>query len=303
MAMMDRVEQFLGYLSVEKAYSGNTIAAYRNDLAQFVAYLEKQAPSKPEDWRQVHKETLVAFILHMREREYTASTVARKIAAVKSLFHFLVAEGYLKDDPTATLDSPRLKKRLPRTLSHEDVDRLIEQPSKYATPKGYRDRALLEMLYATGMRVTEIVTLKLGDVNMASGSVRVTHGKGRKERIIPIHPQAVEALEEYLQKGRIHMAKSSAEQSVFLNNQGKGLTRQGLWLIIKQYVDEVGISHEVTPHTLRHSFATHLLSRGAKLPDVQKLLGHANVSTTQIYTHVTNDRLREAYDDAHPRAK
>lgn len=301
--MMDRVEQFLDFLNVEKAYSANTIAAYKNDLTQFVSFLEAHAHPRPSSWEQVNKQMMVDYILHMREREYTASTVARKIAAVKSHCHFLVSEGHLSDDPTATLDSPRLKKRLPRTLSIRDVDRLVEQPSKYVTPKGFRDRALLEMLYATGMRVTEIVTLRLTDVNLASGSVRVTHGKGLKERIIPIHERAVEAIEAYLQKGRIHLAKDPTQKFLFLNNQGKPLTRQGLWLIVKQYVDEVGISRDVTPHTLRHSFATHLLSRGAKLPDVQKLLGHVNISTTQIYTQVTNERLREVYDEAHPRAR
>lgn len=299
--MLQEVEEFLSYLRVERGYSPNTLVAYRNDLMQFVDFVGGRTPTAA--WGAVDKDLIVRFVMFLKEREYASSSVARKLAAVKSFFHFLAQEGRIKEDPATTLDSPRLGKRLPKTLTRKEVDQLLEAPGTGDDPKTLRDRALLELLYATGMRVTELVSLSLNDVNLASGSVRVVHGKRRKERIIPVHPRALEAIEAYLQRGRIHLVKVPNEQSVFVNFQGKPLTRQGLWLIIKQYVEEAGISKIVTPHTLRHSFATHLLTGGAKLPDVQKLLGHANVSTTQIYTHLTKEELRNAYDNAHPRAK
>ena len=300
--MQVKVEEFLTFLRIEKGYSGNTLAAYENDLTQFVAFLGSLA-APLTNWKSVTKDVLIRYLMYMKEREYATSSVARKLAAIKSFFHFLVREGHLKEDPTATLDSPRLRKRLPKTLTRTEVERLLNEPAKHEDPKGLRDRALLEILYATGMRVTELVSLNMNDVNLASGSVRVLHGKRQKERILPIYPRAIEALDSYIQRGRIHLVKDAKEQALFVNFQGKPLTRQGLWLIIKQYVEDAGISRAVTPHTLRHSFATHLLTGGAKLPDVQKLLGHANVSTTQIYTHLTGDELREAYDEAHPRSK
>jgi len=300
--MQEKVEEFLTFLRVEKGYSGNTLAAYQNDLTQFVAFLQS-LPTPMTAWKSVNRNVLVKYLMHMKEREYATSSVARKLAAVKSFFHFLVREGHMREDPTATLDSPRLRKRLPKTLTRTEVERLLDEPAKHEDPKGLRDRALLEILYATGMRVTELVSLNMNDVNLASGNVRVLHGKRQKERIIPIYPRAIEALDAYIQRGRIHLVKDAKEQALFVNFQGKPLTRQGLWLIIKQYVEDAGISRTVTPHTLRHSFATHLLTGGAKLPDVQKLLGHANVSTTQIYTHLTGDELREAYDEAHPRSR
>ncbi len=301
--MRKKVEEFLTYIRVEKAYSDNTLAAYQNDLNQFVAFLEAQKGMPIYDWKQVTRDTLISYLMHLKQREYASSSVARKLAAVRSFFHFLRREGHITEDPTATLDSPRLRKRLPKTLTKKEVERILAEPAKSETPKAQRDRALLELLYATGMRVTELVSLKMNDVNLATGTVRVVHGKRKKERIIPIHRRAVEALETYIKRGRIHLAKDPDEQALFVNFQGKPLTRQGLWLIIKHYVEEAGITKHVTPHTLRHSFATHLLTGGAKLPDVQKLLGHANVSTTQIYTHLTGEELRNAYDEAHPRSK
>lgn len=301
--MMEKVEEFLTYLRIEKAYSANTLAAYENDLTQFTTHLESKTDRPISDWSAVTKDDILGYLSYMRSREYASSSIARKLAAIRSFFHFLVREGHIQEDPSATLDSPRLRKRLPKTLTRREVERLLAEPAKGESAKALRDRALLELLYATGMRVTELVSLRLGDVNLASGTVRVVQGKRRKERIIPIHQRAVEALEEYTQKGRIQLVKDSKEPALFVNFQGKPLTRQGLWLIIKHYVEEAGITKAVTPHTLRHSFATHLLTGGAKLPDVQKLLGHANVSTTQIYTHLTGEELRTAYNEAHPRSK
>jgi len=233
--------------------------------------------------------------------QYASTTVARKVAAIKSFFHFLVAEGFIRDDPTATLDSPRVKKYLPRAISQEDVEKLLEAPGK-DTPRALRDRAILELLYATGMRVSELVALNAGDVDLASASVRC-FGKGGKERVIPIYERAVQAIDAYLHKGRIHLLRDPEQKALFLNQRGLRLTRQGLWLIVKGYVKVAGIQVQVTPHTLRHSFATHMLRGGADLRNVQELLGHANIATTQVYTQVSNERLREVYDEAHPRAK
>jgi integrase/recombinase XerD len=299
--MQERIRNFLDFLAVEQGYSENTIAAYRNDLSQFARFLPEIDPPITS-WTEVKKDHIVNYILHLREREYASSTVARKVAAIKSFFHFLLADGIIKDDPTVTLDSPKVKKRLPKALSHDLVNRLLDEAGKYSTPKGQRDKALLELLYASGMRVSELVLLDIGDVNLASGNVRC-FGKGDKERIIPVYDRAVEALGKYLQTGRPRLMKNPNEKALFLNHRGKRLTRQGLWLIIKRYAEEIGISSEVTPHTLRHSFATHMLSGGAGLREVQKLLGHANISTTQVYTHVNSERLREVYDESHPRAE
>lgn len=297
--MRARIEEFLNHIQVELGYSANTLTAYRNDLNQFADYLEEH--ESVEHWAQVDKDVVVRFVLHLKEREYSPATVARKVAAVKSFFHFLVAEGVVTDDPTATLDAPRVKKRLPKTLSREDVDLLLATPLEAEGPKALRDAALLEMLYATGMRVSELVALNVDDVNLASATARC-FGKGAKERIIPMHLRAVESLRRYLDESRVAYLKDPTEKALFLNPRGRRLTRQGLWLIIKDYVEKSGIESAVTPHTLRHSFATHLLDGGAGLREVQKLLGHSNVSTTQIYTHVSGERLRDAYDEAHPRA-
>jgi len=214
-----------------------------------------------------------------------------------------MTEELVEDDPTATLDSPKVKKQLPKAISTEDVKLLLAQPAKRSTPKALRDKAMLELLYATGMRATELVELDIDDVNLPSTCVRVI-GKGDKERIIPIHSRAVQAIKTYLRKGRLALLKDLDEKSLFLNPQGRRLTRQGLWLITKYYVKQAGLDPTITPHTLRHSFATHMLeSREATLVDVQQFLGHANISTTQIYTRVTSKHKRQVYDKAHPRAK
>ncbi len=301
--MQNKVEEILTSLEVEKGYSENTRVAYKNDLGQFLAYVKKNAVPPVQDWGSVTKDHLVAYILSLKgEREYASTTVARKVAAIKSFFHFLVAEGFVKDDPTATLDSPRVKKYLPRAISQEDVERLLDAPGKSDEPRTVRDRAILELLYATGMRVSELVALNEGDVDLASASVRC-FGKGGKERVIPVYPRAVQAVEGYVTKGRVRLLRQSDEKALFLNQRGERLTRQGLWLIVKGYVRQAGIKVAVTPHTLRHSFATHMLRGGADLRNVQELLGHANIATTQVYTQVSNERLREVYDEAHPRAR
>ena len=288
--MQEKIQDFLSFLETEKGYADNTIAAYRNDLTQFLRYVEEQLGGDPEQSTWVEagsKDTIVGYILNLKEREYTSSTVARKVAAIKSFFHYLVAEGVLKSDPTATLDSPKVKKRLPKAISRNDIERLLAAPAQGVSAKAQRDHALLELLYASGMRVTELVSLDMDDVNAASGSVRVRGKKtSNKERVIPIGDRALDALQSYLDRGRLQLMRAPEERALFLNHRGQRLTRQGLWLIIKHYVDEVGIAEDVTPHTLRHSFAAHKLSQGKSLQDIQKLLGHANISTTQVYQHV-----------------
>jgi len=298
--MEDKIKTFLTFITVEKGYSQNTLAAYQNDLQQFAGYLRDKNPRMT--WGQVDKDTIVGYVMHLKEREYAASTVARKVAAIKSFFHFLVGEGDLPNDPTETLDSPKVRKYLPRAISQEDINRLLAEPAKDSSPKGQRDRALMELLYATGMRVTELVSLNVEHVDIVGASVRCM-GKGQKERVIPIYDQAVRALEEYLQKGRPQLRKDVNEKALFLNQRGERLTRQGLWLIVKGYARRVDLEPGITPHTLRHSFATHMLSGGADLRNVQQLLGHASITTTQVYTHVSNDHLRQVYNEAHPRAK
>lgn len=289
--MNNQIEEFLNYLAENKHYSANTLAAYRNDLSQFVAYLHDNAGI--QGWDAVGKTTLINYILHLKgDREYTSATVARKVAAVKSFFHYLQAKSLISDDPTTELDSPKVNKRLPRTLSRREVETLLAAPGETDTHKALRDRALLELLYASGMRVSEIVSLEQGDVDLANGHVKVSGRNSSKPRVIPIAPRATRALSEYAEKGRPVFAKGSQASAFFLNPRGTQLTRQGLWLIIKKYVEEAGIEAEVTPHTLRHSFATHMLDKGADLRNVQELLGHSNISTTQVYTQISHDRGR-----------
>jgi len=281
--MKTKIQQFLDYIMEEKGYSTNTLAAYRNDLSQFVEQIE----SKIDSWEQVDRDLIIDYIMAMKaDQEYASSTVARKVAAIKSFFHYLVDHGLLEDDPTATLDSPKVRKRLPKAISAEDLERLLAEPANDRTAKGLRDRALLELLYATGLRVTEVVSLDVDDVNLASSTLRLVRSRDKAERIVPIHDRAIEPLREYLERGRMQLLRDADEQALFLNHRGHRLTRQGLWLIVKHYVREVGIVEDVTPHTLRHTFAAHLIERKANLEYVQEILGHASISTTQVYTQV-----------------
>jgi len=298
----DKVQEFLDYLLVEKGYSDNTIVAYRNDLSQLVRFLTEDRQHHGDiDWKTVDKDTIINFVLFLKERQYKSSTVARKMAAVKSFFHYLFQSGTLADDPTASLGSPRVEKPLPKAAARDDVERLLQAPQG-DSPKSLRDRAILELLYATGMRVTELISLDMENVDLDAGTVRA-FGKGAKERLLPIHSRGVKALRVYITAGRTALLRDQEEPALFLNPRGQRLTRQGLWLIVKQYVYQEGLDESITPHTLRHSFATHMLNRGANLRNVQHLLGHASLATTQVYTRVSSDRLREVYDESHPRAK
>lgn len=301
--MRQQMESFLGYLGIDKKHTENTLVAYRNDLSQFIETLETRTPP-PESWAEVNREIITGYLSQLKERGYASSTVARKVAALKSFFHFLMSQGFITEDPTTRLDSPKIKKRLPRTLSGEDVERLLVAPLKEAGSKAQRDAALLELLYATGMRVTELVTLKLEDIDLAAGVVRVQRGRASKDRIIPIRERAISALRNYIEQGRASLCKPGDETTaLFLNHRGQQLTRQGTWLIIKEYAQAAGIQVAVTPHVLRHSFAAHMLeSQKASLTDIQRYLGHANISTTQVYAHITSGQKRRAYEEQ-PRPK
>jgi len=306
----ENANAFLTFLQVEKGASNNTISAYRNDIFQFVAFCASRAqrgagpPRQPRrSWRQVDKPLILAFLSDLQAKGYSQATVARKIAAVKSFFSFLTAEGIVPTDPTETLSSPRVGKSLPKPISPEQVDELLEQPLRRDTPEAKRDKAMLERLYASGMRVSELVSLDIDSVSLAADHAYVRcMGKGYKERTIPIHEHAADAVKTYLHEARPRLVGGNAESALFVNRRGERLTRQGFWLILKIYARATNIPVVVTPHTLRHSFATHMLKGGAPLRNVQELLGHANISTTQVYTQLTNDHVRDVYDRAHPRA-
>jgi integrase/recombinase XerD len=290
--MDEQVELFLLSLAEKRGLSANTTAAYRTDLEQFGEFIRERQIA---DWLSVGHEDIIAFLLFLRERRYANSTVARRTAAVKSFYAFLKSEKVIAADPTEQIDSPKVDRYLPKSLTPTQVDELLELPLREPTPERLRDKAMLELLYATGMRVSELVALNLRDLNMESESVRCV-GKGGRERILPISGSTTTALEEYLDIARTQLARSSAQktEALFLNHRGKRLTRQGFWLILKGYAEALGIG-DLTPHTLRHSFATHMLNSGADIRSVQALLGHASISTTQIYT-----QLNQAGEVRHP---
>jgi len=305
--MEQAITEFLSYLYKDRGFSSNTVAAYQNDLNQLSTFLHQggatmggwgEKPAAVEaggeiDWASVDKNQVVNFILYIREKDYASATIARKIAALKSFFHFLYAKGVIKSDPTDNLESPKVNKSLPKTISINDVHALLAQPARLHTTESIRDRAMLELLYATGMRVTELVSLNQDDLNLSSGYTRCV-GKSGKERLIPITPSAISALQEYLQNSRPHLLKGPDEKALFLNHRGARLTRQGFWLILKTYARQAGIGNDITPHTLRHSFASHLIDSGADLRSVQELLGHANITTTQVYKHLAGGQRHQA---------
>lgn len=302
--MRDEINKFLAYLRAEKGLSENTYLAYQNDLSQMTAFFEAEAKERGvmPAWDNVDRQALMRFLLNLQDKQYAATTRARKLAAARSFFKFLHGEGLIAEDPTHNLESLSVGRSLPKPISISQVRTLLDQPSKHNTPEAKRDEAMLQLLYASGMRVSELMSLNLDDVNTVDGDVRV-FGKGHKERIIPIHERAAKAVEQYVHDARPRLVRRKDEKALFLNRRGERLTRQGFWQILKQYAKVAGITVPVTPHTLRHSFATHMLSGGADLRAVQELLGHANISTTQIYTHLTSDHVRRTYQKAHPRAK
>lgn len=289
------LDQFIAYLRVERGLAENTIQAYSSDLIRFVQFIEERGIGP----LQVTQEVAAGFVGELGRMGLSNRTIARNLSALKRFFRFLAAEGLMEKNPTRLIESPRLARRLPKTLTRSEVDLLLSRPD-VATPLGLRDRAMLEVLYATGLRVTELVSLKALNVNLEAGFVR-TIGKGSKERVVPMGEKAAVAIRDYLSDGRPHLAKIDGSPHLFLNARGKVLTRQGFWKIIKQHGRDAGIKKRITPHSLRHSFATHLLEGGADLRAVQVMLGHADISTTQIYTHVTREKLKEIHENCHPR--
>jgi len=302
--VQERIEAFLHYLSAERGASKNTIDAYRNDLGGFRKFIDGNGFASPEVERAVTRDSINSYIGDLNDRRYAKATVARKVAAVKSFCTFLLDHGDLQSNPATQVDSPRAPKPVPKPMTTSEVDLLLQEPRKYDSPEAVRDTAMLELMYATGMRVTELVSLNLDSLHLdpPPSWIRCL-GKGGKERTIPVHEQAIEALTAYLDDARPALLKSRPHQALFVNRRGERLTRQGFWLILKGYAKSAGIDSHVTPHTLRHSFATHLLRGGASVRDVQELLGHANVSTTQVYTQLADEHLREVYENVHPRAQ
>ena len=319
--IMDRtISSFLQHLIVEKGFSRNTSDAYRNDLGQFWKFLQDQPKdSSPGNgsgsgsnhesskgnftWATVDINVLNMYVQELRVRKgYRDTTTARKVASIKSFFGFLSENSIITEDPTESLGSPRVGRVLPKFLSEEDVTRLLDAAYKSGTNEGQRDAVIMELLYATGLRVGELVSVNLEDLDLSEAYIRCM-GKGSKERIVYLHSKAMEELKRYLKEPRIALlGHRRTEPALFVNHRGERLTRQWVWTILKTYAQKAGIDQNITPHTLRHSFATHLLENGASLRHVQKLLGHSIISTTQVYTHLTSNYVKKEYAKSHPRA-
>ncbi len=291
-----RLDEYLNYLAVEKGASLNTLDAYSRDIRQF---LEHAAARGIASITAVKAEHATAFLGELREQGLSSTSMNRKLAALRGFFKYLLREARLEENPLARIRIGRSWMRLPGTLSREEMETLLDQPA-VATPSGIRDRAILELLYATGIRVSELTTLTLNRINRQMGFL-VTVGKGRKERIVPVGQSALDWLGRYIDQVRPLFLKKKTSNVLILNRSGEGFSRQGLWKLIKKYAKMAGLERKVHPHTFRHSFATHLLEGGADLRSVQVMLGHADIATTQIYTHVTRERLKEIHQKYHPR--
>ncbi len=295
--MENLIKEFLIYLRVIKNYSPNTIFSYNSDLKDFLTFLRE----KKLDLDKLNLENFRNYLKSLKERGYNNFSIARKLSSLKSFFRFLEEEKGKKFSFIFLFETPKLPFRLPKVLSLEEVEALFSVPDT-STPSGYRDKTMLEVLYATGLRVSELVNLRINNLNLELGLIKVL-GKGNKERIIPLGDYALEYLKNYLQKVRPLFVNQNSKDYVFLGRLGNPLTRQRFWQIIKNYAKKVGLEDKISPHVLRHSFATHLLQGGANLRALQMLLGHNSLSTTQIYTHLDFKKLREVYDKYHPRAK
>lgn len=294
--MKKDIDWFLNYLAVERGLSVNTLNSYSSDLTAFGAFLKEKYGI---ELGQAEKKEIFQYLVHLQDLQRSPATIARKLAAIKAFYRFRVFDGIQEENPAQDLEPPKLGRKLPKVLTKDEVDKLLEAPD-LLKPSGVRDKAMLEIFYGTGLRVTELISLNLGDVSCSLGYVRCI-GKGDKERIVPLGSVGVFFVEKYIYHARSAFVKDTTD-ALFLNQRGSRLTRQGCWKIIKKYVKTSGIKAEVTPHTLRHTFATHLLQNGADLRSVQEMLGHSDISTTQIYTHLSPGKLREIYDSAHPRA-
>jgi len=291
-----RVADYLDHLRAGRGLSPNTIAAYRSDLQKLLAW----AGGREQSLESVKPREVAGFLAHLRAEGLSARSAGRAVHAVRGFYRFLVREEKIADDPMENVRSPRPFKPLPRFLSRTQVEALLRAPDT-STPLGLRDRAILETMYASGLRASEVTSLKTENIDPDIGLLRI-FGKGRKERLVPIGSSALEAILRYESEGRPKLLKAKRSRELFLNHSGEGLSRMGLWLVVRRHALAVGVAQILTPHVLRHSFATHLLENGADLRALQAMLGHADISTTEIYTHVTRERLRQVFDKFHPRA-
>lgn len=291
--MKEILKKFLEYLEHQKDYSNHTVKAYHTDISQFISFLKKK---KIKTFSEVNYRVLLDFISSLKaETGYTEKSISRKVASIKAFFKFLSSRKFIKSNPALLLYTPKVPEKLPSFLSEKEVIKILETP-KGKSLQVLRDRAILELLYSTGIRVGELVSLTMKDINLLEETVKVK-GKGKKERIVPVGSPAMKALTEYFE---VRVSRNT--DRVFLNKYGKPLTERSIERIVEKYAKKAGIGKKVTPHTFRHSFATHMLERGADLRTVQELLGHERITTTQIYTHLTIEKLREFYNKAHPRA-
>ena len=294
--MKEEIKSFIEYLDKEKGASENTQVSYRRDLLQLVSYLEEIGITEAQ---KVTKTVLNSYVLHLEKEGKASTTVSRTLASIKAFFGYEFKNGKIKKDPSDTIRAPKIEKKVPTILSIDEVNRLLAQPSG-TSAKEVRDRAMLELLYATGIRVSELIHLKTADVNMAIGFI--TCRDEHKERTVPFGRVAKEALSKYMETARAELIKGDESPFLFTNCSGGSMSRQGFWKIVKYYGNKAGIEEEITPHTLRHSFAAHLLENGADLHSIQEMLGHADISSTQVYTQVIKRHLKDVYKKAHPRA-
>lgn len=293
---MERViEEFIVYIHNTKKSSNNTEVSYRRDLRKAIQYFQNRGIW---DIADVTELDLEGYMMDMEMKKFASSTISRSVASIHALFQYLFKEGIIKKDPSENLHSPKVEKKAPEILSIEDVDKLLMQPC-CDTPKGKRDKAMLELLYATGMRVSELIHLKVSDVNLQYGYVSCNEND--KERVIPIGNVSKQALKQYVEEARGYYVKNERETALFTNVSGSEMSRQGFWKMLKSYADEAGIKQDITPHTLRHSFAVHMLQNGADVKSVQEMLGHSDISTTQVYLNMKMNRMRDVYMKAHPR--
>lgn len=285
------IEEFLRYLLIDRGYSNNTIESYKRDLTMFLEYTGNI------NINTIDNNTLKKYLVYLKDKNLSTKSIAQNISCLKSFYKYLLIEKKIKNNPIAFIQNPKLSKILPSTLSEDEIDKLLN--FKLTDNFSYRNKAMLELMYSSGLRVSEVINLKVFDINLSEDTVR-TIGKGSKERLIPIGDYASFYLEKYIKEYRSSMLKSNYSDYLFLNNHGNKLTRQGCFKIIKKLAKEQGIEKEISPHTLRHSFATHLLKHGADLRTIQELLGHSDISTTQVYTHVSNEELHKNYENYHP---
>lgn len=292
-------ENFMVYLKVERGLAKNTIDSYSRDIWQYIQFLSE---SNIRDWNQIDRYTVIAFMQDLKYQDKASSTMTRALSSLRQFHEFMYREKYMHSDPMQLIETPKRPEKLPDVLTVDEVEKILETPD-IATPLGLRDRAILEVLYATGLRISELVHLTLQELFLDMGFIQ-TIGKGNKERIVPIGDLAKHWLEKYLTTCRPKLLKKASQEidEVFLNARGGSLSRQGAWKIVKKYGEQSGIKKPISPHTFRHSFATHILENGADLRIVQELLGHSDISTTQIYTHVTQKHMKEIYNRYHPRA-